>query len=286
MRHGFLLINKPVGPTSHDIVDIVRERLHERDVGHLGTLDPAAEGLLILAVGSKALKVIELFQNLSKEDEAWVQFGSTSTTYDREGVIEEKEPPKGWTQPDSLKIRRLIEDRFVGKIAQIPPAASAVSIGGERAYRKFRQGKGVNIPSRTVEIEECSITSYTYPELHLHVRCGSGTYIRSLAHDLGEALRCGGYLTSLKRTVVGPWTVVDAVDPGEVQWAHVSPLKEILKPFSRIDITSEQGEDLRHGRDISIEIKPNTIAWLDDLPVGILIPSKDGSQGAHARKIF
>src|SRR3989344_1513451 len=115
MRHGFLLVNKPVGPTSHDIVDIVRGRLHERDIGHLGTLDPAAEGLLVLAVGSKALKVVELFQNLSKEYEATLKLGFTSTTYDREGLIEERELPKGWEQPDTLKIRRLIEDRFVGK---------------------------------------------------------------------------------------------------------------------------------------------------------------------------
>lgn len=286
MRHGFLLINKPIGPTSHDIVDGVRTRLHERDIGHLGTLDPAAEGLLVLAVGSKALKVIELFQNLSKEYEALVQFGSTSTTYDREGVIEERELPKGWTQPDSLKIRRLIEDRFIGKIAQIPPAASAVSIGGERAYRKFRQGKGVNIPPRTVEIEDCAIISYTYPELHLHVRCGSGTYIRSLAHDLGEALRCGGYLASLKRTTVASWKLVDAIDPDCVQWVHVISLKEVLISFPRIGITAEQGEDLRHGRDIAVEVKPDTIAWLDELPIAILVPCNDGSRMAHARKVF
>lgn len=286
MRHGFLLINKPVGPTSHDIVDIVRGRLHERDIGHLGTLDPAAEGLLVLAVGSKALKVVELFQNLSKEYEADVKFGFTSTTYDREGIIEEREIPKGWEPPDSLKIKRLIEDRFVGKIAQVPPAASAVHVGGERAYRKFRQGKGVNIPPRDVEIEECSILSYAYPQLILHVRCGSGTYIRSLAHDLGEALRCGGYLAALRRTVVGPWKLSDATEPDRAHWADVGALKEFLKPFPRIDITAEQGDDIRHGRDVSAEVKPDTIAWLDDLPIAILTPSKDGTRRAHARKVF
>ncbi len=190
MRHGFLLIDKPEGPTSHDCVAQVRHILHERKVGHLGTLDPAANGLLVMAVGAKALKVVELFNNLNKEYEATVCFGAVSSTYDREGVIEEVTLQPGVEVPDELAIRNVIKDRFLGKVEQVPPAASAIKIGGERAYRKMRRGKGVKLSSREVEITACDILSYDYPDLHLRVACGSGTYIRSLANDLGHLRRC------------------------------------------------------------------------------------------------
>src|SRR3989339_527081 len=136
MRHGFLLIHKPVGPTSHDVVQAVRRRLNEGKIGHLGTLDPAAEGLLVLAVGAKALKGIELFSDLPKEYRAHIHFGATSTTYDREGVIERWSPVAGWHAPDEITIRSIIGSRFLGKIQQVPPAHSAVKIGGRRAYRQ------------------------------------------------------------------------------------------------------------------------------------------------------
>ena len=174
MRHGFLLIDKPIGPSSHDAVAQVRAVLKEQKIGHLGTLDPAAEGLLVLAVGAKALKVVELFSDLPKEYRAHIHFGATSTTYDREGVIERWSPVAGWHAPDEITIRSIIGSRFLGKIQQVPPAHSAVKIGGERAYRKARQGRGVNIPPREVEITECIIERYAYPHLHLKVACGSG----------------------------------------------------------------------------------------------------------------
>lgn len=299
MRHGFLLIDKPVGPTSHDIVDIVRKQLHEKNVGHLGTLDPAASGLLVCAVGSKALKCIELFNHLHKEYEAQVLLGAVSTTYDREGVIETVEPKSGWVIPELHTIMRLIADRFVGKISQVPPEASAVKIGGERAYRKFRQGRGVHIPPREVEITECAVLHYEYPHLRLRIRCGSGTYIRSLAHDLGQALKCGGYLTSLQRLKVGNWQLKDAISPDRVSWGHVTALKEILKDFPRVSLSEEQADHLTHGRDIpntSLSLgervrerglENNTIAWFNDLPIAILVRKGEG-EGllAHARKVL
>ncbi|PIR53491.1 tRNA pseudouridine(55) synthase TruB, partial [Candidatus Peregrinibacteria bacterium CG10_big_fil_rev_8_21_14_0_10_49_10] len=173
MRHGFLLIAKPVGPTSHDIVSQVRRTLGEKKIGHLGTLDPAASGLLVLAVGAKALKVVEFFGDLHKEYCVGVRFGTVSTTYDREGVLEEITPKPGWNIPKLEDVRRMIAERFIGKISQVPPSYSAVQVGGERAYRKMRQGKGVHLPARTVQIDACTITSYTYPDLTLQVACGS-----------------------------------------------------------------------------------------------------------------
>ncbi len=284
MRHGFLLIDKPLGPTSHDAVAIVRRSLPERSVGHLGTLDPAATGLLVLAVGKKALKVVQLFTDLTKEYEADVKFGQISTTYDREGMLQQYDIGMGWTPPEQGMLQRIIKDRFTGKISQVPPSYSAVSIGGERAYRKARQGRPVDLPAREVEIEKCEILSYDYPNLRLRVACGSGTYIRSLAHDLGQVLKCGAYLSGLKRTKVGEWSVANAKAPDAIKWTDVIPLKEVLKNFPRRELTESDMEELRYGRNIEAEVEPDTIAWYDDLPVAILIPAPDGT--AHARKVF
>lgn len=284
MRHGFLLIDKPLGFTSHDAVAVVRKTLPERSVGHLGTLDPAASGLLVLAVGKKALKVVELFMELTKEYVADVQFGQISTTYDRDGVLQQYDIGMGWVPPSQEDLRRILRDRFTGKIAQVPPSYSAVSIGGERAYRKARQGRSVEIPARMVDIDACEILSYTYPDLRLRVTCGSGTYIRSLAHDLGQLLKCGAYLHGLKRTRVGEWSLENAKAPDAVNWTDVIPLKEVLKNFPRRELTDGDLEELTYGRNIEAEVEQGTIGWHDDLPVAILVAAPDGT--AHARKVF
>jgi len=255
----------------------------ERKVGHLGTLDPAAEGLLVLAVGVKALKVVELYKDLTKEYEAQIRLGAVSTTYDREGVIEEVTLKPGVSVPDQTAIQNIITDRFIGKIDQVPPGYSAVKVGGERAYRKMRQGRGVDLPPREVEITDCDIVAFDYPDLTLHIACGSGTYIRSLAHDMGSMLRCGGYLAGLKRTKVGEWFLDDAVELGKVKWPDVLPLKEILANFPKVDLTEEEYYDIRNGRDINQEVKPDTFGWFDGLPIAILIP--DGGK-THARKVL
>lgn len=283
MRHGFLLIDKPEGPTSHDIVGTVRRTLPEKKVGHLGTLDPAATGLMVLAVGAKALKVVELFNALGKEYEAGIRFGEISATYDREGPIEEVERKPGVSDPTDIDIQETIRNKFIGKVDQVPPAASAIKIGGERAYRKMRQGRAVDMPTRVVEIEACDIVSYHYPDLTLRVACGSGTYIRSLAHDLGDALHVGAYLSSLRRTKVGDWSVADAVEPESVQWAHVIPLKEVLADRPRVELSQQQFMDIGHGKTIAGSCENNTIAWHGGLPVAVL-EKKDA--GVKARKVL
>lgn len=283
MRHGFLLIDKPEGPTSHDTVAQVRRVLGERDIGHLGTLDPAASGLLVLAVGKKALKVIELFTDAPKEYEAEVRLGAVSSTYDREGVIEEVTPKPGWEIPPIEEMQRVIRDRFLGRFLQVPPAHSAVKVGGTRAYRKAQRGQSVDVPARTVLVTACDILSYAYPVVQLRIACGSGTYIRSLAHDLGQALRCGGYLRALRRTSVSEWRVESAVKPEVATWANVIPLKDVTTGFPRRDLTAEEAEEIRHGRDIEGTVTPNTIGWADGLPVALLEPL-DGN--THARKVL
>ncbi len=285
MKHGFLFIDKPVGPTSHDVVAMARKTLSERSIGHLGTLDPAASGLMVLAVGAKALKVIELFNGLPKEYVADVRFGAVSSTYDRDGQIEQVERKPGVPEPDEETLLREIRNRFVGKIRQVPPAHSAVHVGGERAYDLARAGKDVTLPEREVTIESCEIVSFAYPNLQLRISCGSGTYIRSLAHDLGQNLRCGAYLSGLRRTRVGEWSVTDASPPTGVAWGKVRPLKDILKPLPGIDLLDEQMAEIRLGRDIQAVIDiPNTIAWYDELPVALLVSS--GPRRAHPRKVL
>lgn len=286
MRHGFLLVDKPVGPTSHDVVQTVRRVLHESKAGHLGTLDPAASGLLVIAVGSKALKVIEFFNELPKEYEAHIRFGSESTTYDAEGVLETIVTKPGWIEPDHMMIRRTIEERFTGNIEQEPPAYSAVHINGERAYDLARKGQTVQMPRRMVEVSACDIISYEYPNLILRVACGSGTYIRSLAHDLGSLMRCGGYLHGLRRTKVGDWAVEQSVLPEKAAWTDVTPLKDILRDFQSIDVDAKQFADIQMGKKIPLVIRPDTVAWFEGLPIAVLIPSRDGSQTAHARKVL
>jgi tRNA pseudouridine55 synthase len=283
MRHGFLLLDKPVGPTSHDAVYAARRILHERDIGHIGTLDPAASGLLVLAVGSKALKTIEFFGDLPKEYIAEIQLGSVSTTYDREGVIEKVQTKPGWVQPDQLQIRRIIDERLIGTISQVPPTHSAVHVNGKRAYELARRGEKVEITPRNVRIDECVIVKYEYPHLTLRVSCGTGTYIRSLAHDLGEMVRCGAYLTGLRRTKVGAWSVENAVDPDAMDWTDVQPLKDALKGMGGIDITDEEWEHVRHGRVIKRTLDREVFAWHNDLPVAVLKPVENG---VRARKVL
>lgn len=286
MRHGFLLIDKPSGPTSHDVVETVRRVLPESNVGHLGTLDPGASGLLVVAVGSKALKVIEFFEDLPKEYEAEIHFGSVSTTYDAQGAIEEIAAKPGWSPPALDQLQKTIARRFVGSVRQVPPMYSAVHVEGQRAYDRARRGQHVSVPARTVDISACDILAYEYPRLRLCIRCGAGTYIRSLAHDLGQVLRCGAYLQGLCRTRVGEWSVEEAVPPERAAWSRVLPLKEILKPFGSIDVTPEEAQDLGFGRRIVREVKTETVAWYDGLPIAVLIPAKDGSRTAQPRKVF
>lgn len=286
MRHGFLLLRKARGPTSHDAVFAVRNVLGEKNIGHLGTLDPQAEGLLVLAIGKKALKVIELFSHLEKEYEATVRFGAVSTTYDAVGTLENTPVRKGWDPPTLEQVRAILLNRFLGAVSQVPPVFSAVHIGGERAYRKAMQGRAVLPPERTVHIHACDVVEYQYPTLRLKIRCGSGTYIRSIAHDLGQILRCGAYLESLLRTAVGQWRLGDAVTVERATWGHVLPLHEILKNRPSVDLSDEQAEDIRCGRDVEMEVKANTIAWNGGLPIALLMPRKDGSRRAHPRKVL
>ena len=210
---GFLLIDKPSGPTSHDIVDQVRRALKTRRVGHSGTLDPFASGLLILAVG-KATKEISKFVGLDKTYEATIRLGATSDTMDRTGRIVGSDP-KG-SDPGSAKVSEILK-KFRGEIDQTPPMYSAKKIGGRKLYELARRGEVVERKPVKITIHEIESLSYEWPLVKIRTRVSSGTYIRALAHDIGAALGCGAYLEELRRTRIGDYKVEDAISPDRVR---------------------------------------------------------------------
>jgi len=208
---GFLLIDKPPGPTSHDVVDMARRALGTRKIGHAGTLDPFASGLLILAVG-KMTKEISKFVGLDKEYLAKLKFGATSDTMDRTGKIEEL------PQPPLVK-RGALEDileKFRGEIDQVPPMYSAKKIGGKKLYELAREGKEIERKPVRVTVHELELLTYGWPFAEIRTRVSSGTYIRALADDIGKALGCGAYLEELRRTKIGPYDVKDALKPENI----------------------------------------------------------------------
>lgn len=208
---GFLLIDKPSGWTSHDVVARVRSTLKQETgqrikVGHTGTLDPFATGLLILVVGSYTKKAAD-FSKLDKTYQAELMLGYVSTTYDIEGKISPKS-----TQIPSKEAVETTLNTFLGTIQQIPPAHSAIKVAGQRAYKLARAGKTVVMEPRRVTIYEISDIKYDYPKLSLTTSVSSGTYIRSLAADIGVKLGTGAYLSALRRTQVGHYKVTEAIE--------------------------------------------------------------------------
>lgn len=209
---GILLVDKPKGWTSHDVVAKVRNILKKEagqkvKVGHTGTLDPMATGLLILVVGSYTKRASE-FSKLDKTYEATIRLGETSTTGDAEGEISTVSNKK----PDETSIKNAIAF-YIDTYEQMPPAYSAIKIGGQKAYDLARKGKEVKLEPRKVKIYEITDVKYDYPYVSFTAKVSSGTYIRSLAQDIGEKLGTGAYLTELKRTKVGNFSLAEAVLP-------------------------------------------------------------------------
>ena len=209
---GFLLIDKPAGMTSHDVVDRVRRMTGERRVGHAGTLDPFATGLLIVGVGRVATREMEKLVGLDKEYEAVFVLGASSTTDDTEGEIT-SEPLSLPLQPTTYNLQPILK-KFIGEIEQIPPTYSAIKIGGKKMYEAAREGKPIQGKARKVTVRGFSIGPISpigpILKIPVHIACSSGTYIRALARDLGRALGGGGYVEELRRTVIGPFSIAQA----------------------------------------------------------------------------
>ncbi len=205
---GLLLVDKPAGITSHDAVDAVRRVAKTRRVGHAGTLDPFATGLLIIGI-NKGTKSLTGLVGLDKTYDATARLGATSTTDDPEGMIIVR---ADCVRPDQDEVETAFQT-FRGSYLQTAPAYSAKKVGGKKLYELARAGRAheVELPKKTITISDLAILDYSWPDLRFRVSCSSGTYIRALARDIGEALGVGAYLTQLRRTRIGSFDVNDAI---------------------------------------------------------------------------
>jgi tRNA pseudouridine55 synthase len=283
---GVLPVDKPVGPTSHDMVARARRALGTRRIGHTGTLDPFASGLLLLCVG-RATRIAEYLSGMDKRYCTIVRLGVSTDTGDAAGTIIAERDPAGITR--AAVVRALKEQR--GDIMQVPPAYSAKKVRGERAYTLARQGRPVDLHAVPVTIHELTIRQFVLPDIHLDVTCSSGTYIRAIARDLGTALGVGAHLTSLRRTVVGPHSVDRAVaedvldgDPAGVQAALI-PTLEALGEMPRLEISEDDAAHIRHGRLIARDTATSGIVALAAHGELVAIAEADGDR-IRPRKVF
>ncbi|MEN0020957.1 MAG: tRNA pseudouridine(55) synthase TruB [Planctomycetota bacterium] len=229
---GFIVIDKPVGPTSMDVCRRIKWRLKQAGapkrvkVGHGGTLDPLASGVLVVLVGRNATKLCDQVMAGQKRYLADVDLAYTSTTDDAEGELT---PADTNSPPTIADVERALPS-FIGKVMQTPPAYSAISIGGRRAYDLARAGEAPKLEARPIRIDNIAIVSYEWPRLVLDITCGKGVYIRSLARDLGAALGAGGMLRGLRRTMVGPHDIEQSMPlddlPDAMTQADLRPVSE------------------------------------------------------------
>ena len=283
---GFLLVNKPLNWTSFDVIAKIRKKFNIKKVGHTGTLDPLATGLMVIGLGT-ATRFLEFHVGHNKEYEAEVTFGAISETYDAEGPISPSEITK---EPKLEDIQQCIDKSFLGEIEQIPPKYSALKINGEKYCNLVRQGKEVDIEAkkRRITIFENEIISYEWPKLKIRVKCSSGTYIRSIANDLGEALGCGGYLSGLHRTMVEDFEIKDAKVVESLTEQDLLPFESGLE-FEKIELNEEAIQRLKFGQRINLEETPitnseerdlfqiflkNTFCGIAEIQKGVLKPKK------------
>lgn len=244
------MVNKPTGVTSHDVVQELRRILGTRRVGHTGTLDPGASGVLLACVG-KGTKVAQFLTGYDKEYRAVIRLGATTDTYDGEGEIKETK------EECQVSPERIIDaiDSFRGEIWQLPPLHSAIKYKGKRLYQYAREKKEVERTKRKVEIKEISIMDVNMSYVELKVSCSKGTYLRSLAHDVGQKLGCGAYLFSLRRTKVGPYGLQDALSPerisevkkeGKINEALIS-IEKALAHLPSVAVQEDSVARVQHG---------------------------------------
>ena len=222
---GLLVVDKPAGLTSHDVVDRVRRRLPGERIGHGGTLDPMATGLLLLLVG-RATKAADTLLVLDKEYEATITLGVTTATQDAEGQILQRRP----VPPLSPAQVEAACAAFRGEIEQLVPAYSAVRFDGQRGYELARAGKPVPEKRRRVHVATLEVREVAGDQVMVRVECSKGTYVRTLAHDFGQALGCGGMLSALRRTRIGPWTIAEARALAAIDSATPAQLAAWLQP--------------------------------------------------------
>ncbi len=274
--NGIVVVDKPKGITSFDVVARVRRALHEKRVGHTGTLDPMATGVLPVCVG-EATKLVQFLQAGEKEYLAEARFGISTDTLDATGQVTNERDASAITEAAV----RAAAEKFVGDIDQIPPMHSAIRKDGKRLYELAREGIEIERDARPVRIYGITLESFENQIARLRVHCGKGTYIRSLASDIGETLGVGAHLISLQRTRVGRFTIADAVSIEKIAEAPVIGLDQAVSDLPTISLSAEQARDVRDGKISVINTLESPAEGLIRLlrPEGTLLAVATSAQG-------
>ena len=260
---GFLLVDKAGGMTSHDVVAMARKKLDTKKVGHAGTLDPMATGVLVLGVGI-ATRLLTYITDGKKSYQGKISLGSATHTDDKEGDVIFTAPENKLQLITDSQIKEQLAG-FVGNIKQRPSSVSAIKIDGKSAHARVRSGEDVDIPERDITIDEIEVKQISHLassiEIDLSVTCSAGTYIRAIARDLGEKLEVGGHLIQLRRTLVSPFTLEQCKDIADAQLISITEVIEKLFPIRRLDFS--EGREILFGRTIDQNAQTGVVAALD-----------------------
>jgi len=249
---GVLVVDKPVGLTSHDVVQIIRTGTNIRRAGHTGTLDPRASGVLVVLLGP-AVRLSEYVSASDKRYQAVIRLGTVTDTYDGDGQVLSSSEVDVSEELFNSELQK-----FVGEIEQVPPPYSAVKVHGRKAYEMAREGEEVDLAPRRINVYSLELLEWAPPDAVVDVYCSSGTYVRSLAHDLGKNLGCGANLTGLRRTKSGRFTLRDAVPLRKLRdafqdgtwYQHLIPAADALSDWQSVELTNDQVDAIRHGHRI------------------------------------
>jgi tRNA pseudouridine55 synthase len=252
---GVLVVDKPTGMTSHDVVQVIRKGTNIRRAGHTGTLDPRASGVLVVLIGP-AVRLSEYVSASDKRYQAVITLGKTTDTYDEDGKVMSSSEVNVTEEHFNEELQK-----FVGEIEQVPPPYSAVKVKGRKAYEMARKGEEVELAPRIINVYSLELLEWAPPEVVIDVYCSSGTYVRSLAHDLGARLGCGATLTGLRRTKSGRFTLRDAVPLRTLNDAFIDgtwyqyliPAAEALSDWPTLELNQDQMDAIRHGNRIQAE---------------------------------
>jgi tRNA pseudouridine55 synthase len=288
---GVLVVDKPVGLTSHDVVQIIRRGTGIRRAGHTGTLDPRASGVLVVLIGP-AVRLSEYVSASDKRYQATIRLGSSTDTYDSEGTITGSTSVDGITEDQFLEVLQ----SFEGDIQQVPPPYSAVKVQGKKAYEMARKGEEVDLEPRNIKVYSLDLLEWAPPEVVIDVYCSSGTYVRSLANDLGNELGVGAHLIGLRRTRSGRFTLRDAVPLRRLKesfqagdwYRYLIPAADALGDWPAVELDPDHVELVRHGH--RIEAEPGSEGWARGISmqgdlVALLEYDPEGNQW-QPRKVF
>jgi tRNA pseudouridine55 synthase len=287
---GVLVVDKPVGMTSHDVVQTIRRGTNIQRAGHTGTLDPRASGVLVILIGP-AVRLSEYVSASDKRYQAIIRLGATTDTFDEDGRVTSSQPVEISEELFATTLKK-----FIGEIEQVPPPYSAVKVDGRKAYDMARQGEEVELEPRIINVYNLDLLEWAPPEAVIDVYCSSGTYVRSLANDLGKELGCGAHLVGLRRTKSGRFTLRDAVPLRKLRdafeagnwYQYLIPAAEALSDWPSIELNPEELEIIKHGN--KIPSLPGSNGWVRGVSqqgeLVALLEHNDETQEWQPKKVF